>query len=236
MAVEVAVGVGVTVGVFVGSGVAVSVGVAVEVIVDVGIAVEVPVEVAVSVGVNVGVNPSVSLSTALKAELMTGVAVRVSVGTTASETTGWGTDVPRLQAPTPIALRMINIAIISPRFLVISLNQPLSRPHVMQRYGNSKVQTCAYRTGSHHFAESLCQGDIGPLPGAMVKIQPRQAELPQHLDDTPQMSFVGLKQMGSPGHGSDVHAKSATHMEQGIEQPSMTAAAEHHQTSPRLQD
>jgi hypothetical protein len=178
VAVEVAVGVSVAAGVSVGgTGVAVGSGVAVGVVVGEGVAVDVPVEVAVGIGVNVGVNAT----------------VRVSVGTTASETAGWGTDVPGLQAPTSIALRMISIAIIGPRFLVISLNQPLSKPHVMQRYGNSKVQTRAHRTRSDHLAKSLGQGDIGPLPSAVIQIEPRHAELSQHLDDAPQMSCVGLE-------------------------------------------
>ena len=161
VAVEVAVGVGVTVGVSVEVGVAVSVGIAVPV--DVGVVVGVSVEVAVGVGVVVGVNPSASPSTALRAGLRTGAAVRVSAGTTVSKTTGWGRGVPGLQAPTPVTLRMISIAVIGPRFLAISLDQPLSRPHVMQRYGNSKVQTRAYRTGSHHLAESL-----GPRYGPVI--------------------------------------------------------------------
>jgi len=108
VAVAAAVGVSVTVGVSVGGGVAVSVGVVVAV--DVAVAVGVSVEVAVGIGVHVGVNG----------------AVRVSVGTTASETTGWGTEVPGLQAPIPTTLKMVTIAITDPRFLIISLNQPPS--------------------------------------------------------------------------------------------------------------
>jgi hypothetical protein len=49
-----------------------------------------------------------------------------------------------------------------------------------------------HRTGGHHLAESLGQGDIGPLPGAVIQIEPRHAKLLQHLDDVPQMGFVLL--------------------------------------------
>jgi hypothetical protein len=59
------------------------------------------------------------------------VAVGVSAGTTASETPDWGVGIPGPQELVPIALRIINIAMIGLRFLVISLNQSLSRPHVM---------------------------------------------------------------------------------------------------------
>jgi hypothetical protein len=105
VAVEVVVGVTVTVGVSVGVGVAVSVGAVVAV--DIAVAVGVSVEVVVGIGVHVGVN----------------AAVEVSVGTTDSETTGWGMDVPGPQAPIPIALRMITIPITGLRFFM-SLHQP----------------------------------------------------------------------------------------------------------------
>jgi len=102
------------------TGVGVGAGVAVGVAVDVGpsaslrtgVAVGVAAEVTVGIGVNVGVN----------------VAVRASVGTTDSETTGWGADLLVIsggpQAPIPTTLRMITIAITGLRFLIMSLNQP----------------------------------------------------------------------------------------------------------------
>jgi hypothetical protein len=106
VAVQVVVGVAVTVGVSVGVGVAVSVGAVVAVDVLVGVSVE----VVVGIGVHVGVN----------------AAVEVSVGTTDSETTGWGMDVPGPQAPIPIALRMIIIPITDLGFFHMSLNRPSS--------------------------------------------------------------------------------------------------------------
>jgi hypothetical protein len=97
----------------------------VSVSVEVGVAVSVGVAVAVGVGATVGVRVEVAVGTGVHVGV--NGAVRVSVGTTASETTSRGTEVPGLQAPTiPTALKMVTSAITDPRFLIISLNQSLS--------------------------------------------------------------------------------------------------------------
>jgi hypothetical protein len=44
----------------------------------------------------------------------------------------------------------------------------MTRSHI-SRNVVLEFKSRAHRTGGHHFAESLGQGDIGPLPGAVFR-------------------------------------------------------------------